>query len=627
MTTPIWQPGTLALPGDLVQPRSRATPTAVPLVNGDFSTGDLTGWALTREGGTGGALSVSTTRSYSGNAAAKWTGAAGTSRDGTAAIVMNTAQGPVTPGQPLTVRAYIAFDDTGNSRNWGAARIYWFQANGTPCTPAYTHGNEISGNLGFYRQSIATGTAPAGAAYARAALWLTANHEGAMYGDGVTWDHAPPASDPSLIYKAVQASSAHTGPSEPAWPGVLGQTIVDGGVTWEAVNTSRVVWQALPLLTSGPTEPAWPLAPGAFVADGSVSWECVSLAIEDENCPHSTVVAIAESKVFAGDGDIVRACATANPLDWQAEDDATFLPTGLQQGNANDVAVLNLYRSNLAVLNANGFQMWQVDPDPQAMARLDEIEGLGSTFQSAAQAFANDLFVLTARGVRTLGLAAASESLAAGDAGEAIDPLVRAKLDAVTDRRNVVSAKHPATGQYWLGFVDPVALTTEVFVDTMQRTTHRWGRYLLPYAVEAFPQLGDDLFIRARNAHGDFVVAVDEAIATDDVLGAGGTFTATGYPGRVQWGWLDLGAPGTDKELEGFDVVGSGSPSVSIGYNQKDPDAFTAPYAVDADTLTGDIIPLPVVAPTMSLRVDFATGAPWKLQQATLYLRDRKGGS
>ena len=144
----------------------------------------------------------------------------------------------------------------------------------------------------------------------------------------------------------------------------------------------------------------------------------------------------------------------------------------------------------------------------------------------------------------------------------------------------------------------------------------KWSRYGFPFSVDAFAQLGDDLYIRS----GDRVLRVVEGLATDDVDGV-----ATGFPGIVQWPWLDMGAPGATKMLEGFDLVASGSPSVSVGYDQRIAGAFTTPYAVDPDTLPGGVIPLPVMGPSFALRVDFAPGSNWSLQAANLYVDDTKG--
>jgi hypothetical protein len=93
----------------------------------------------------------------------------------------------------------------------------------------------------------------------------------------------------------------------------------------------------------------------------------------------------------------------------------------------------------------------------------------------------------------------------------------------------------------------------------------------------------------------------------------------------VQWGYLDCGPAGQTKMLTGFDIVASGNPSVSIGYDQTDATRFTAPYAIGPDTLPGALIPLPVAAPSFSPKVTFAGGQKWSVQQMSLYLDDTAG--
>lgn len=158
----------------------------------------------------------------------------------------------------------------------------------------------------------------------------------------------------------------------------------------------------------------------------------------------------------------------------------------------------------------------------------------------------------------------------------------------------------------------------EVFVYTMNTGGGAWSRYSLPFAVDAFAQLGNDLYIR----HGDTVSRVVETVPTDETADG-----PQGFPGRAQWNWLDMGQPGVTKMLEGFDVVSEGVPSVSVGYDQRDPSAFTDPYPVSADTLPGGIIPLPVSGPSFSLRVDFEPGQTWELTAATLYMHDNREGA
>lgn len=162
-------------------------------------------------------------------------------------------------------------------------------------------------------------------------------------------------------------------------------------------------------------------------------------------------------------------------------------------------------------------------------------------------------------------------------------------------------------------------MSTQVFVYTMVRAgkSGAWSRYIFPFSVDAFAQLGNDLYIR----HGDEISVVSEEGASDDVNGV-----AIPFGGTVWWPWLDMGTPSVTKMMEGFDIVSQGTPSVSIGYDQRNLAAFTVPYEVDPDTLPGGVIPFPLSAPTFSLRVDFAPGQKWALTQASLSFFDLGNG-
>lgn len=163
-------------------------------------------------------------------------------------------------------------------------------------------------------------------------------------------------------------------------------------------------------------------------------------------------------------------------------------------------------------------------------------------------------------------------------------------------------------------------MSSTVFVYTMNRAGQvgAWSSYVLPFSVDAFAQLGDDLYVR----HGDEVSRVSEDAVTDEVGGV-----AIPFDGTVQWNWLDFGQPGTTKMVEGFDLVGSGSPSIAFGYDQRNVAAFTAAYAIDADTMPGGMIPFPISAPSLSVKLTFAGGSAWAVQSVNMYLHDNRAGA
>ncbi len=441
MAAPFWQQGTLYLPGDLVQPITQPPPNNPQVANGGFQSG-ATGWTFS------GAAAYTASGGYGGGGCVQLPG---NQPDG---VALNNTQLAVEDGVTLSATAMIQQGASVRGATAGWVEILWYDGLNTLLETV--KGNVVDdGSGGAWHQSKVESVKPATASYAKAAIHLTsvADHNHAIFGDNLAVSGASAGLPNGLIYKAVQVESGLSGSSEPAWPGILGQQVVDNEVIWEAVTTSRVTWTASPRYVSGTVEPTWPTDIGAMVQDGSINWKAISRRVEDEKCPQSKVVAIIASKVFAADKDIVRFSATANPLDWSSADDAGYLPTGLQQANANDIAVLAPYRANLAPMNASSFQNWQVDPDPASMALVDQMDGIGSISPKAAVGVSNDLFYLSQLGVRTIGIANAAENLAAGDVGAPIDVLVQqAILYANANQTPPLATYYPGAGQYWLAF-------------------------------------------------------------------------------------------------------------------------------------------------------------------------------
>lgn len=600
MPVPQWQPGTTYAPGALVVPRSSAPPTFVDLTNPSLT--DTTGWDL------GAPMAI----------LADGQGYAGKGRiylpsTTSGAVALNQSHIPVNAGQVITTSAMMKHATAADSHSSdGLMRIHWYKADNTEIQPPTAGNGMPSLSSSDWQKVEASGPAPAGVAYCRIGVGMYRNSTDTIQASSFGVFYTPQTAARATMYKATQPKPGKSANAEPTWP-PLGQSVTDNQVIWEGVNIDRLVWQASPLLTSGATEPTWPNAPGTVVHDGTIDWVGTVPYITDPNCPNTPVVAIMASKVFAADKDIVRFCATANALDWSSPQDAGYLPTGLQQSNSNDMAVLAPYRGNLTAFNASAFQNWQVDPNPAAMALLDQMEGIGSIWRLAAQPVGNELFYLSALGVRSVSVAAGGDNLQNGDIGMPVDSLVQAAATALAAGISPRAMYYPGAGQYWLAF--PGATTT-TFVFTMNAGKGKWGRYVFPFSVDAFAQLGNDCFIR----HGDVVSRIDESAATDEVAGV-----PVNFPGTVQWGWLDFGSPGRTKMLAAFDIVGSGNPSVSVGYDQTNLAAFTDPYAIGPDTVPGMPIPLPVAAPSLSVKLTYPGGEAWSIQSVQLYLDDTAG--
>lgn len=412
-----WQPGTLYQPGAVVIPATTAPVQGIQPANPDFAAGD-TGWLKLNW-----AISAATVDNPGFN--------------GSPFVAVSLAGGAELESQtyiPTSSGQLCAFDAMvrsaggptyeGDARMWPAIRFY----DGSNNFISQVLGGRIkikeARPSGGYRQVAMSANAPPGAASFRPTLlpdnrggrWLTGRVR-------VTSVHVA-LSDP-IVYTAVQPSAGFSGATEPAWPGVVGQQVVDNEVTWEALDGERVVWTARRILVSGADEPEWP-GPGSVV-DNTILWQQDDRRVTDSRAPNSKIVALAASKIFAGDDDIVPYSATVNPLDWTTREDAGYLPFGLQNYGSLPVSAMGLFEGNLVVFNAVGHQVWQVDEDPASMALLSA-KPVGSIFAKALQPVMNDLLFLTKQGVRSLGVAGASTNLEAGDVGKPIDILVQEAL-------------------------------------------------------------------------------------------------------------------------------------------------------------------------------------------------------
>lgn len=539
MATPLWSAGALKQPGDLVRPTSSGSEVAAGPDNPRFDEGDVD-WTFT---GSGSHTIDTDAPTFNGPYSAKL---GVTSNPNAQTLFMeNDAFLPVVPGQVVTLRCFVLSNIGGDYARLNL-RINWYNESHVALAPslldpdptnvggeARIDGAGISSAAanGVWVQIETTGVAPAGAAFWKAGVSATWGDSNWIV-DNFTWEYAGLEAPNNNLYRAVQAAAGFTGNTEPDWPTSVGLTVVDNEVTWECVPGTSVTWQAQRILVSGAIEPVWPLSVNSSVSDNTIAWSLNSRRVTDSRCPQSTIVALAASKVYAADDDIIAYCATTNPLDWSTPEDAGFIPFGLNTYGANPVTAMGLYRGNLAAFNSQGCQVWQVDEDPRAITILDALP-FGCTFPKSVAPVGDDLAFLSSLGIRSLGTAGAQVNLQGGYFGMQIDPLVVAAIKAARRAGWTPRGLYwPAQGQYWLFF------GAQAFVLTIQgdkRDQRSWARYTFPWVIDAWTLLGDDLYLRA----GDLVEKVDPDVLYDDAQapectltpaeGSYGPLTAHGY--------------------------------------------------------------------------------------------------
>lgn len=160
-------------------------------------------------------------------------------------------------------------------------------------------------------------------------------------------DRRVPTTIGNFWYVAI--TSGTTGTSEPVWPVIVGNTVVDGGVTWrnEGTYNGPLEWtnatavavgaEVIPTTesgfwytcvdagTTGALEPvSWPLIIGDTVADGTAVWEC-SGEYGGFPTPHVPTPVFLDGYVFLPDEDSVDIynSAVSTPYSWSALDFAS----------------------------------------------------------------------------------------------------------------------------------------------------------------------------------------------------------------------------------------------------------------------------------------------------------------
>jgi hypothetical protein len=735
-----WNAGTQYVEGSVVRPTTTQGAYINAIPNGDFEDGNDGNWVLSAGDVT---IVDNAAVSYQGNYCVEF------SLNHDTQYCTQSSYGTVNAGQSVTATAY--FNPNNNGGNLGMwLNLIFYNTQKVKIATVQSNGGGVNGGYdGFgYRKATVTGTAPANSAYVQVQIEAATGTGGINpgYADLVQWNLETPVAITNFVYEAVQSGVGVSGAAQPAWPTVLGNEVVDGTVTWEAVGTSIITWQAIPIMMSGAAaavegvlvsssgtgyvagtytnvatsdtttstatgctlnitigtggvgssitictinspgtgyavndlltiqnsqlggtgsgavikvtsisgaggEPTFPTTLNSVVFDSSyytdaegtkhstgMSWQCIARNITDPNCPNSIPVALGASHVFAGDEDICDFSAAVNPTDWTSQDNAGYLPTGTNNYGSNPIAALALYRSNLMVFNSGGYQMWQIDPDPDNMALLDA-EPVGSVWPLAMQSVANDLLVLTEVGVRNIGVVGATANLQVGNTGQPVDVLVRNQIIATSSNGYIPrSLYYPGRGQYWLMF------GPQAFVLTMNgQGTKSWSRYTFPYTITDWALNGEVLFMRTSN---NLVWQFDYDTLADDYQSSAST-SSISFTSTFQWPYLDMGMLGTDKMLYGVDIVGVGSCSIQIAYLQSDPTSFsdsssfascsnvTSSYAVAlADTVPGTPIPFPINAPSYSLILQWNSNqaglyapnsASWEWDAANLYLTDQSG--
>jgi hypothetical protein len=350
-------------------------------------------------------------------------------------------------------------------------------------------------------------------------------------------------------------------------------------------------------------QPVWPVVPGTTIVENTgvaeITWTCRSTAILDVNCPNTKIAITQGSKIYAGNGETVRYCATNFPRDWTTASDAGFLPVGIQATGQSDCTALGQFKNQLAVFFADSTQIWSVDADPANNSIISNVENVGTLFSKSPAALSGDLFFLAPNGIRSVSVITLTDNFQDNDVGSPIDSIIQS---AITEADEAESIYYPGLGQFWL------VSGARVYVYSFSRSAKiaAWSIYRLPFVPDAVTVLNSQLYIR----QGDDVYLVDRNATSDN---------GTPPTVEIRFPFLDCKSPGILKQFIGLDSVQEGTANIQFGFDSRDNSLMTDVVEISGDSRPDALVPMEICAVSLSPYITHTEDETFQLDLMTLY--------
>lgn len=297
----------------------------------------------------------------------------------------------------------------------------------------------------------------------------------------------------------------------------------------------------------------------------------------NDNFPFEYVL---KSKGYIAGGNTFKASAVLDPGDMVGTGSGA-IDVRTQSTPIGPVVALNEYFGQLAVFGQRGVQFWEVDADFDANQYLRTVPISALAPRSVIAYGDGDLVYLGRNGIRSLKARDSSNLAAVDDVGSPIDKLISVALDGdssvseTTDSVSVdlarnfdmpLSVIHPSSGQLWV-FVKETIYVLSVHPDAKVRA---WSTFDMPTVTPAN--------ISTRNGTLKSRWCADACPISDDVIFRnfadevfiyGGTDSGTYDTSTVEviTPHMDLGKPGLEKTLHGFDIACTGTWTLEVSLN------------------------------------------------------------
>lgn len=292
------------------------------------------------------------------------------------------------------------------------------------------------------------------------------------------------------------------------------------------------------------------------------------------------------SRMTSVAGPNANGTALNNATAWGSGTGFFTIDMSTQASGAEALTSVAIYQNFVAWFAERTIQIWRIASDPTQNAQQQVLSNTGTASPRAVTGFGdNDIFYLDESGLRSLRARDSSNAAATSDIGVPVDPLITAKLAALSanDRLKILGLIEPGDGRFWLVMLDQVFVFSffpgaKVSAWTTYSPAYYENGVRIPFSVDDATVFNRKVYVRTGGK----------------ILVYGGTGTALTYDATEAEAWtpyLDANAPTVPKRFEGVDAAMTGNWECRLAFDPNDIDASDKVGVMSRTTYPGERVP------------------------------------
>ena len=244
------------------------------------------------------------------------------------------------------------------------------------------------------------------------------------------------------------------------------------------------------------------------------------------------------------------------PTQWISGVDYGFLNMASQTAGQETLIAAEEYQGLMVIFSENNIRIWSISEDSSANVFIQTLQNTGTIAPKSVVPYgANDVFYLSASGVRSIKARDSSNAAYVSDVGTPIDTHIQEYMNTLTQEevRDAVGMVEPIDGRFWIGIKNRIYVLSYF----PSAKISAWSYYEVEFDIKNFAKVGNRVYVRGTEGSTDFLYlygGLDNntyPVANADIC-------------TIELPYFSANDPAGKKDLIGFDIVGINSWNVEL---------------------------------------------------------------